>query len=410
MSRRLAVKTVIALLAILLATFSTARAKQIWDENAAQNALEAARATAVQSISAAGSAGVRARNLRRFSQSLARLDRIDGPNASLLWGTRQSFYVEQTASYRSIAVHVDRFLHHVTARTREQATAALDTLKAELGRAGSLDLPISDVETLYARDSTAERVATTPRGYRSIADEARQSYAALSTRIAERQAAVSGILASSGGSVAAIQQLADSEAAGVSSQMSLLALFSPHSSLPAAVQRADAAVHGEPAAFAAVKAVDLSEVLNAARTAFRKSIPGKVILVSTEAQMAYLYQDGTPIYSTVVTTGGPELPTDHGIFHIYEKISPFVFHSPWPPGSPFYYLPTPVQYWMPFDGGEGLHDASWRSNFGPGSNLAPTDLGDGNVILGTHGCVNLPNDAAQFIWNWAPLETTVVVV
>jgi hypothetical protein len=65
---------------------------------------------------------------------------------------------------------------------------------------------------------------------------------------------------------------------------------------------------------------------------------------------------------------------------------------------------------MPFDGGEGLHDASWRSNFGPGSDLAPTDLGNGNTILGTHGCVNLPLDAAQFIWNWAPIGTTVVVI
>jgi len=116
------------------------------------------------------------------------------------------------------------------------------------------------------------------------------------------------------------------------------------------------------------------------------------------------------VLDTPVTTGGPELPTDHGVFHIYFKASPFVFHSPWPPGSPFYYFPTPVQFWMPFDGGEGLHDASWRSDFGPGSNLAPTDLGTGRSIQGTHGCVNLPFDAAQFIWDWAPLGTTVVVI
>ncbi len=57
------------------------------------------------------------------------------------------------------------------------------------------------------------------------------------------------------------------------------------------------------------------------------------------------------------------------MFHIYFKARPFTFHSPWPPDSPFYYSPTPVQFWMPFDGGEGLHDASWRSDFGPGSNL-----------------------------------------
>jgi lipoprotein-anchoring transpeptidase ErfK/SrfK len=143
---------------------------------------------------------------------------------------------------------------------------------------------------------------------------------------------------------------------------------------------------------------------------YNRYLPQKMIVVSTENQSATMYEAGRQVYSTPVTTGGPELPTDHGVFHIYLKLSPFVFHSPWPIGSPYYYPPTPVQFWMPFDGGEGLHDASWRSNFGPGSNLQPTDLGTGNYILGTHGCVNLPFDAASFVWNWAPVGTTVVVI
>ena len=48
-----------------------------------------------------------------------------------------------------------------------------------------------------------------------------------------------------------------------------------------------------------------------------------------------------------------------------------------------------VKYWMPFNGGIGLHDASWRSKFG------------GKIYKnsGSHGCVNLPRSAAETIYN-----------
>ena len=44
---------------------------------------------------------------------------------------------------------------------------------------------------------------------------------------------------------------------------------------------------------------------------------------------------------------------------------------------------------MPFNGGIGFHDASWRSSFG------------GRIYMtnGSHGCVNLPYAAAQTIYN-----------
>lgn len=49
---------------------------------------------------------------------------------------------------------------------------------------------------------------------------------------------------------------------------------------------------------------------------------------------------------------------------------------------------TPVSYWMPFNGGEGLHDANWRASFG------------GNIFRtnGSHGCVNLPYKVAKTIF------------
>ena len=49
---------------------------------------------------------------------------------------------------------------------------------------------------------------------------------------------------------------------------------------------------------------------------------------------------------------------------------------------------TPVSYWMPFNGGIGLHDASWRGSFG------------GSIYKtgGSHGCINLPPKTAKTIF------------
>lgn len=50
---------------------------------------------------------------------------------------------------------------------------------------------------------------------------------------------------------------------------------------------------------------------------------------------------------------------------------------------------TPVDYWMPYNGGIGLHDAKWRSSFG------------GTIYKtgGSHGCVNLPHSVAKKIFD-----------
>ena len=59
----------------------------------------------------------------------------------------------------------------------------------------------------------------------------------------------------------------------------------------------------------------------------------------------------------------------------------------------------PVDYWMPFDGGIGLHDASWRNKFG----------GDIYLTNGSHGCINLPTDIARDIYDNSNLDTKVLV-
>lgn len=50
---------------------------------------------------------------------------------------------------------------------------------------------------------------------------------------------------------------------------------------------------------------------------------------------------------------------------------------------------TPVNYWMPFNNGIGMHDAKWRSSFG----------GAIYKTSGSHGCINLPPSVAKTIFD-----------
>ena len=53
-----------------------------------------------------------------------------------------------------------------------------------------------------------------------------------------------------------------------------------------------------------------------------------------------------------------------------------------------------VNFWMPFHGGQGMHDSSWRgtSHANYGGNIYTYD--------GSHGCVNLPYDVAAALYNF----------
>lgn len=127
---------------------------------------------------------------------------------------------------------------------------------------------------------------------------------------------------------------------------------------------------------------------------------GKLIVVSLSRQVLTAFQDGTPVLTTYVATGRPALPTPPGVYHVFARYAPYKMISPWPYGSPYWYPPSWTNWAMEFiGGGYFIHDAPWRSWYGPGANL----------YNGTHGCVNVPYSPMSFLWNWTPIGTTVVV-
>src|SRR5579862_476741 len=62
------------------------------------------------------------------------------------------------------------------------------------------------------------------------------------------------------------------------------------------------------------------------------TLTDKYIVVSLSRQTLTAYAGSSVLLRTPVTTGGPELPTPTGTFHILDKSSPLNVYSPWPKG------------------------------------------------------------------------------
>jgi len=103
-------------------------------------------------------------------------------------------------------------------------------------------------------------------------------------------------------------------------------------------------------------------------------------------QHLYLYSKGELVFETDFVSGAmnstPDCITPAGVFDITYKTTNAVLR-----GSDY---ETPVSYWMPFYGNYGMHDATWRWEFG----------GDIFMTNGSHGCLNLPLDSAATIYNY----------
>jgi hypothetical protein len=402
----------IALVVLLLATFSTARAHQVWSEREAQSRVDAAKSDALAEIKHAMGVGVLATELAPYRGRLARIDASAPPASSPLWDTEsQGFYSRQASRYLRLSRDVGAEIDRSTAKARSELSVAVSHLQGTVTSAQKLLLDVSFASSALKTGQSITAKNETPAELRSTTANLVSADSKLSTSVSAKHQLVEQAVQAVNGSLPVLLAQADAQAASARGELDLLSIVSKSDSkYGAEVDSALAAVHAQPDVFSAALHLDtLRSAVKVVQGHFATDMPAKLVVVSTENQEAQMYDAGKLVDWTPVTTGGPELPTDHGLFHIYAKISPFTFHSPWPPGSPFYYPPSPVSYWMPFDGAQGLHDAPWRSNFGPGSNLAPTNLG-GHYILGTHGCVNMPPAAAQFLWDWAPIGTTVAVI
>lgn len=112
-------------------------------------------------------------------------------------------------------------------------------------------------------------------------------------------------------------------------------------------------------------------------------IGNSYVEISLEKQMVWMYIDGELKVETSTVTGNVSAghATPPGIFPLNYKQKGAILRGPG--------YASPVDYWMPFNGGIGLHDATWRSSFG----------GTIYKTSGSHGCINLPLSKAKEIYN-----------
>ncbi len=139
---------------------------------------------------------------------------------------------------------------------------------------------------------------------------------------------------------------------------------------------------------------------------------GTVLMVSMVEQAMRFYKDGKLIRAFYVTTGRVERPALPGVWTVQDRKSPDKFKSTDPPGSPYWYPDTPIQYAILYHwGGFFVHDAWWRVNFGPGTQFPHYDVGGDESFAGngSHGCINLQSNDAAWVYANTDWNTQIAV-
>jgi lipoprotein-anchoring transpeptidase ErfK/SrfK len=119
----------------------------------------------------------------------------------------------------------------------------------------------------------------------------------------------------------------------------------------------------------------------------------KRIEVDLSEQWLYAYNGDELIFDAPVSTGKDGFNTPTGSYKVYLKYRSQTMRGSL--GGESWVVPD-VPHVMYFNGSVALHGAYWHNNFGTG-------------VRSSHGCVNLPLDAAAVLWDWAPEGTSVIV-
>ncbi|MCM1058433.1 MAG: L,D-transpeptidase family protein [Firmicutes bacterium] len=125
-----------------------------------------------------------------------------------------------------------------------------------------------------------------------------------------------------------------------------------------------------------------------------KDIGGDYIEADLTHQHLYVYQDGQVVLETDFVSGRtnivPSRATPAGIFGLTYKTRNATLR-----GADYESF---VNYWMPFYGNYGMHDATWRRDFG------------GTIFQdhGSHGCINLPLASAEVIYGYVSTGFPVI--
>lgn len=117
-------------------------------------------------------------------------------------------------------------------------------------------------------------------------------------------------------------------------------------------------------------------------------------------QMLWYYVEGELYVESNIVSGtyyAADRKTPPGIFLLTYKQRDKVLRGQQREDGTYEYE-SPVTFWMPFNRGIGLHDATWRGSFG----------GSIYKYSGSHGCINLPYKKAEAIY--AQIDKTTPII
>jgi len=120
--------------------------------------------------------------------------------------------------------------------------------------------------------------------------------------------------------------------------------------------------------------------LTVTETPFATTTLERLLEVDLTAQRLYLKENGAVVDSWAISSGKPSTPTTPGRYRIGYHIQSQTMRGP-------DYVQPNVKWVMYFNGDQAFHGVYWHSNWGHTM---------------SHGCVGMPENLAQRIYQWAP--------
>lgn len=124
-------------------------------------------------------------------------------------------------------------------------------------------------------------------------------------------------------------------------------------------------------------------VAKASRIERPEEVTGRWVAIDLYEQTVTLYEDDTPVFATLTSTGVPGWDTREGVFEIWARLDRDGMSGS--TGAPTGWDLQSVPWVMYFDGSISLHGTYWHDFFG---------------YRHSRGCVNLSISDAHYVYRW----------
>jgi hypothetical protein len=118
----------------------------------------------------------------------------------------------------------------------------------------------------------------------------------------------------------------------------------------------------------------------------------KWVLINITLQYLWAYQGDQVLWQGFISTGTAKFATPPGSYNVLSKLPSQTMEGVL--GGEYYNVPDVPDVMYFTDRGHALHGTYWHNNFG-------TPM--------SHGCVNLPMDVADWMYQWAPVGMRVEI-